>query len=283
MTKIVLVIALAIFYTQVDCSVALAFGNKDFRPSPPPAQASRPAILDDVGITEHLGESIDLTLPFRDESGATVPLQNFFKDGKPVLLALVYYSCPSLCNLLLNSMTETLQNIEWTTGNQFHLVAVSINPDETPELAKDKRESYLKQYGRYQSQDGWHFLTGTEESINKLAGEIGFNFKKDEKTGEYAHAAASYVLTPAGKISYYHYGLKIDPKYLRLSLVEASENHIGTVMDRALLFCMQYDPSKKRYAFYAINIMRVAGGLLILFLLFFLGRFWLKQKNSEVT
>ncbi len=257
-----------------------AFGNGTMPPTPGMPVGTKPEILENVGIEEHLGESIDLSLMFRDETGTAVPLQSFFREGRPVVLALVYYSCPSMCNLLLNGMTDTLKNIEWNAGNQFQVVVVSIDPKETYQLAKLKRDSYLTSYARYEAEKGWHFLTGDQDSITRLAKTVGFKYRYDEKTSEYVHAAASYIVTPSGKISYYHYGLKSEPKVLRLSLVEASENRIGTVMDRMILFCLRYDPNKRGYAFYAFNIMRVVGGLFAAGLVLFLGMFWYTQRKQ---
>ncbi|MBI2519821.1 MAG: SCO family protein [Bdellovibrio sp.] len=263
------------------CHTLYAFGNGTEIQTPGISVGTAPEILENVGIEEHLGETLDLSLMFRDETGSVLPLRNFFHEDKPVVLALVYYSCPSMCNLLLNGMTDTLKNLEWNAGNQFHVVVVSIDPTETPQLAKLKRESYLANYARFQAEKGWHFLTGDQDNITRLTKAVGFKYRYDEKKSEYVHAAATYVITPAGKISYYHYGLKSDPKVLRLSLVEASENRIGTVMDRIILFCLRYDPTKKGYAFYAMNIMRIAGGLFALGLAFFLGMFWYQQRRPS--
>lgn len=239
-----------------------------------------PANLEKIGIEEHLGEKIDLSLPFIDETGKTVTLQKYFND-KPVFMMLIYYNCPTLCNTHLNTLIQTLSDFEWKIGEKFEYVVVSIDPEESHKVASAKKEAYVNLYGHPESRDGWHFLTGSEESIHKLASQIGFKYAWDQNTGEWNHAAASYVLTPEGKISYYHYGLNIIPKVFRLSLVEASNNKIGTVMDKLILYCLQYDPNKKTYAFYAYNIMRVGALLTVLILGFVLFQFWRKQEKAQ--
>ena len=241
----------------------------------------KPAVLDKIGIDEHLGDKIDLELKFNDEKGEEVELGTYFTKDKPVFLMLIYYECPTLCSLHLNALMETFKKFEWEIGDEFELVAVSIDPDETPELARKKKDSYLNLYGKPHTKDGWHFLTGNKESIEKLADQIGFRYAWDQREQQWAHTAAAYVLTPEGKISYYHYGLDIQQKVLRLSLVEAANNKIGTIMDRMVLFCLQYDPTKKGYAFYAFNIMKVFGIIFIIIFGIYLFRFWRKEKNNK--
>ncbi len=240
----------------------------------------RPPYMDAIGIDEHLGEQVDLTLKFRDEAGKEVSLSSYFKE-KPVFLMLVYYNCPTLCSTHLNSVFETLKSFEMKPGQEYEYVAVSIDPSEGPKLANEKKALYLKEYDLKEHSKGMHLLTGSKENIDKLSEQIGFKFAWDFNMKQWAHAAASFVLTPEGKISYYHYGLALQPKVFRLSLVEASNNKIGDVMDKILLFCLQYDPDKKTYAFYAFNIMRVAALLTALLLIIFLGRFWWINTRKE--
>lgn len=244
-------------------------------------QNKKPVVLDKIGIEEHLGDQLDLGLKFKDEKGNDVVLGKYFSK-KPVFLLLIYYECPTLCSLHLNSLMTTFKEFEWEIGDKFDLVAVSIDPEESPRLASKKLDAYLKDYGKPHTRDGWHFLTGEEENIKKLADQVGFKYAWDPREQQWAHSAAGYVLTPEGKISYYHYGLQIEPKVLRLSLVEAASHKIGTLMDRAMLFCLQYDPNKKTYAFYAYNVMRLGGVITILFLGIFLFRFWKKENKTQV-
>jgi len=240
----------------------------------------RPPYMDRIGIEEHLGDSVTKELEFKNEEGKTVKLSDYVKE-KPVFLMLVYYNCPTLCSTHLNSVLGTLSNFEMKPGQEYEYVAVSIDPSEDGKLAKEKKAIYLKEFGLEKYAEGMHFLTGDKENINKLASEVGFKFAWDTNMKQWAHAAASFVLTPKGQISYYHYGLSLEPKVFRLSLVEASGNKIGDVMDKVLLFCLQYDPTKKTYAFYAFNIMRVAAGLTALVLIIFLVRFWLSNKSQK--
>lgn len=244
------------------------------------AKNVRPPVLDNIGIEEHLGENIDLTLPFVDDKGEAVTLQKYF-NGKPVFMILVYYSCPTLCNIHMNTLVQTLADFEWNAGDKYEFVVVSIDPDESWKLADMKKKSLLDMINRPDLDGGWHFLTGEEENIKKLAGQVGFKYQWDFNQQQWAHSAAGYILTPSGKISYYHYGLNVVPKVFRLSLVEASENKIGTIMDRLVLFCLQYDPNKKTYAFYAYNIMRVGAFLTALFLIIFMFKFWSKQRHQD--
>jgi len=241
----------------------------------------KPYYMDRVGIDEHLGEQVDLNLSFKDEGGNPVKLQKYF-GKKPVFLMLIYYTCPTLCSLHFSKLMKTFRQFEWDIGDQFEFVAVSIDSKEKPRDAKLKLDTYFEEYGRPNTRNGWHFLTGDAKNVKALTSQIGFKYFWDENMSQWAHTAAAYVLTPKGKISFYHYGLSIEPKNLRLSMVEASDNKIGNVVDRIMLFCMQYDPSKKKYAFYAYNIMSVAAVLMILILGFFLIRFWRNERNANI-
>jgi protein SCO1/2 len=263
-------------------SYAFAIGGKGpLELSKKGTKNEKPYYMDQVGIDEHLGEQVDLDLAFTDEGGNQVKLGNYF-GKKPVFLMLIYYTCPTLCSLHFSTLMKTFRDFDWDVGDQFEFVAVSIDHKESHKDAQKKLDTYFQEYNRPQTRNGWHFLTGSEENIKKLASTIGFKYFWDENMSQWAHTAAAYVLTPKGKISFYHYGLKIAPQQLRLSLVEASDNKIGNVVDRVLLFCMQYDPTKKKYAFYAYNIMSVAAVLMGLILLFYLGRFWIRERNSEI-
>lgn len=244
------------------------------------ASNSKPAVLDNIGIDEHLGDQIDLDLSFTDDHGEEVKLKKYFND-KPVLMLLIYYECPTLCNLHLNSLFHTLRTFKMEAGREFEFVAVSIDPDESYKLAAQKKAAYLKELGKPSLDAGWHFLTGKKENIDKLASQIGFNFAWDQNMQQWAHSAAAYSLTPKGVLSYYHYGLNIEDKVLRLSLVEASENKIGNIVDRLVLFCLQYDPDKKTYSFYAFNLMKVAALITAIFLGIFFFRFWRKEFKSQ--
>jgi protein SCO1/2 len=243
---------------------------------------SKPQVLGKIGIDEKLGDSLDLNIPFTDDHGKEIVLGKYFGTEKPVFLMLIYYSCPTLCNTHLNQMMNTFRDSGMKIGKDYEFVAVSIDPDESYKLAAAKKESYLKEFGDESTRDGWHFLTGTQESIDKIASQVGFKYAWDAAQRQWAHAAAAYVVTPSGQLSYYHYGVNIQPKVLRLSLVEAADSKIGTVMDRIVLFCLQYDPDKKTYAFYAYNIMKVGALLMAIFLFIFLFTFWRKENRKQI-
>lgn len=236
--------------------------------APPGARAERaeplPEELEGVGVSERLGQAIPLDLPFTDEDGRPVKLGNYFAAGRPVLLDLGYYRCPMLCNLVLNGFIEGLRDVDgWVPGRDFEVVVVSIDPLETPKLAKLKKQSYVREYGKPESAEGWHFLTGSAESIARLTDAVGFRYRWIEDRNDYAHAAVLTTLTPGGKVARYLYGVVFDPRTIRLSLAEAAEGRSISAMDQLLLYCFHYDPSSRSYSFAAINLMR-AGGVLVL-------------------
>ena len=216
-------------------------------------------VLKKVDIEQRLDSQIPLGLRFRDEAGREVALGDYFKNGKPVVLTLVYYECPMLCNQVLNGLTGTLQAMSFTAGREFDVVTVSFDARETPELAARKKETYLRRYGREGAAAGWHFLTGEKASIDRLAEAVGFRYVWDERSQQFAHASAIMVATPEGKLSHYFYGIDYDPRALRLALVEASAGKIGSPVDKLILYCYHYDPTVGGYAPVVMNIVRLAG------------------------
>lgn len=236
----------------------------------------------DVGVVEHQGENIDLNLTFKDEDGVDRKLSYYFKDGRPVLMTLVYYACPSLCNFHLNGLTEVLKKMKGKMGTDYHFLAISIDPNEGPSLAGSKKIAYLDELGDKGTEEGWTFLTGEKANIDKIAKQVGFKFKWVEKEKQYAHAAVAYIMTPTGVISRYLYGIKFTPETLRLSLVEASEGKLGSIVDRFVLFCFQFDPSKSKYTLYAFNIMRAGALLVVIVLAIILIPLWLRDRNKPM-
>lgn len=218
-------------------------------------------VLKEVRIDQRLGEQLPLDLSFRDHRGYEVRLGDVFGE-KPVLLALVYYECPMLCTLVLNDVLRCLRALPLDAGEDFDLLAVSIDPGETPELAAAKREAYLEDYGRGEP-DGWHFLVGDEASVAALTDAVGFRYVYDPATDEYAHAAGIQLVTPEGVLSRYFYGLEYPPRDVRLGLVEASDGAIGSAVDQVLLFCYHYDPVTGKYGLVVMNVVRLAGGLTV--------------------
>ncbi len=223
----------------------------------------------DIGIDEHLGSKVSIQdLEFTDESGRTVKLAEYFKNGKPVILSLAYYECPNLCGFVFTGLMDTYKDLQWKSGEQFEWVNVSINPRETPELAARKKANFAETLKKPGAEKGWHFLTGKEDQIQKLAKEVGFKYRYIEADKEYAHGAALFVLSPTGLISRYLYGIQYPAKNVRLALLEASEGKMGTFIERALLFCYKYDAHARGYTVQVIRLMQFAGVLTILMVAF---------------
>ena len=242
-----------------------------------------PAPLKGVGLDEQVGKSIDLNLEFTNEKGYQQPLKDFFKEGRPVLLNLVYYNCPMLCNLLLNGQVEALRKIPWTPGDKYEVVTVSINPDETFDLAAAKKRMYLAGFDNNRAAFAahWHFLADYADNAKKLADQIGFHYRWDPRLQNYAHTAAITFLSSSGKICRYLYGIKFKPLDMRLAFTEASENKFSFSVDRLLLFCYHYDPKANSYAAFAVNFMRVGAVLIVLFLVFFVWRLFRTEKSKH--
>ena len=218
-------------------------------------------IVAQVGIDQKLGNQVPLDLEFRDEAGSTVRLGQFFGAKKPVLLSLVYYRCPGLCTMTLNGMAAAFKPLKFSAGREFEVVTVSIDPKETPPLAAEKKAQYLKRYGRSGAEAGWHFLTGDEASIKALAQSVGFRYVYHPQTDQYTHAAGIMLLTPGGKVASYFYGLEYSARDLKLGLMEASEEKIGSLADAVSLLCYQYDPMTGKYGVAIMRTIR-AGGVL---------------------
>jgi len=223
-----------------------------------------PPELSGIGVDEKLGNVLDLQNTFQDEKGNEVKLQNFFDGKRPVILTLVYYGCPNLCGFLLNGFVDSLRSLPWSPGKEFNIVTVSIDPSEKPELAIQKKEALLNVYQRPGADENWHFLTGKEENIHKLASQVGFKYRYDKEEKQFAHSAVIILISPEGKVTRYLYGIQFPPRDLRLALTEASQGKIGSVVDKFLLFCYHYDPKGKKYALMAMNLMKVAGIITVL-------------------
>jgi len=227
--------------------------------TPPETKTVAPPGLEGVGIDQHLNEQVPLNLTFKDEQGKTVKLGDYFHDGRPVILNLVYFQCPMLCTEVLNGLTSALRVIRFVPGKEFEVVTLSIDPRETPELAANKKQMYLKKLGNPEAGKGWHFLTGDQAQISELANAVGFHYRYDPKLGQFAHAAGIMLITPSGKVSQYYYGVEYSAKDMRLGIVEASQNKIGSLADQVLLYCYHYDPSTGKYGATITNIIRLAG------------------------
>ena len=220
---------------------------------------TRPQLpFDNVGIDQKLGVQVPLDLTFRDEEDRPVRLGELLK-GRPVLLNLVYFECPMLCNMTMDGLIRSLRGLAFDAGSEFTVITVSFDPREGPKLAAGAKRTAIKRYGRPEAADHWHFLTGQQPAIQALTEAVGFRYRYDPDRGQYAHAAGLIVLTPQGRVSRYLLGIEYAPRDLRLSLVEAADNRIGTVTDQMMLLCYQYDPLTGKYGLLIHNVLRLAG------------------------
>lgn len=247
-----------------------------------PAAAHDPAtdpdaILKAIGFDQRLNAQVPLDLTFRDEMGQAVVLGDYFTD-KPVVLSLGYWECPNLCSLSRTGLLQSLEELDFTVGKDFEIVMVTIDPQETPKLAATIKRQHVMGYNRAGSEAGWHFLSGEHTAIDRLAESVGFRYAYDAAQDEYAHVSGLVVLTPAGKVARYLYGIDYDPRDLRLSLVEATANRIGTFTDQVLLFCYTYNPVTGKYSLLLMRVMQTAAGLTVAFLG---GMLWLLLRNER--
>ena len=219
-----------------------------------------PQVLQEVGIEQRLGEQLPLDTEFKNEDGDAVKLGSYFRQGRPIILALVYYECPMLCNEVLNGMTGSLKGMSFDAGKEFDVLAISFDARENdkPGLAKNKKAAYLERYGRPGSENGWHFLTGTQASIDAVTKAAGFNYKWDAKSDQFAHAGGIMLVTPEGKMSRYFYGIDYSANDLKLGMMESAENKVGSAADQLLLYCYHYDPATGKYGLAILRVMRVA-------------------------
>jgi protein SCO1 len=242
-----------------------------------------PKPLAHVGVDEKLDAPLPLSLVFKDDTGRDVTLGSYFRPGRPVVLTLNYFRCPMLCTLELNGLVQGMKGLAWTPGDQFSVVTVSFDPRETAQLAAAKKQSYLEDLGRPSAEAGWHFLTGSQASIDALTKAVGFSYEYDKDTDQYAHAAVVMLATPEGRVGRYLYGVAFEPATLKLGLLEASKGKIGSTWERFILYCYHYDAEQGRYALAARSIMRVGGALTVLVLGAALGGFWLRERKHRLV
>lgn len=227
-------------------------------------QNTRPQIFEKVGIDQRLGNALPLDAKFLDESGKPVKLEQYFHRQRPVLLALVYYNCPMLCNQVLNGMTSALGVLKFNAGQEFDVLAISFDPRENPVQALEKRALVIERYRRPGADAGMHFLTGKPEAIKAVTEAVGFRYTWDETTKQFAHASALVLLTPEGKVTQYYYGIEYSPRDMRLGMIEASQERIGNVADELMLYCYHYDPMTGKYGAVIMNVLRVSAVLTLM-------------------
>ena len=240
----------------------------------------KPSQLEDVGVEERLGEQIPLDLTFANARGDSIKLQELFTNGKPVLLNPVYYECPQLCSMIKEAIFKGVKDLKWSPGTEYNIVTFSFDPSEKTALAAENRKRFLNKLDRKGAGEGWHFLTGKKENIDKLTEAVGFNMRRLQN-GQYAHGAAIMFLSPDGVITRYLYGLKFDEFNLRNALYDAADGNIGSAAEQVLLYCYQYDADSNTYVPVAWKIMQVGGFATMLILGIFLGFMWLRHRHSN--
>ena len=236
-----------------------------------------PPQLREVTFKQRLNEMLPLDTQFRDESGRTVTLGQYF-GHRPVVVAFVYYSCPMLCTQVMNGLSSALKVMPFTAGNDFDVVLISFDPRDTPAIASERKRAHLAYWSTESNADAWHLLTGDEASIQRVTSAAGFTYRWDERTGQYAHVSGVLVATPEGKLSRYFYGVEYSPRELRLAIVDSGEGKVGSVIDELLLYCFHYDPESGKYGLLVMNLVRLGGALTVLFI----GGFILLMRRREM-
>ncbi len=245
-------------------------GQKYTGLQPETNSAQVPEELKGVNISEKIGQKIDLNLSVKNEKGEIVKLSSFFTAHKPVMLSPMYYQCPGLCSFHFNGVIETLKKIDWNPGEKFEIVAFSFdareNMPEKADLAAKKKASYMKVYNRAGTENGFHFLTADQNTIDILMKQIGFEYRWNEKANEWSHASAAIMISPDGTISRYLHGVDFDARDMKLGLNETANGHVGNIVDSVMLFCFKYDQHQSRYGLQVFRLVQIAGALVALLL-----------------
>jgi len=256
-----------------------SFGGVDSPETPPYSSKSTvlPPILKGINFEQRLGSQIPLDATFQDENGKTVELGSYF-GKKPVVLILAYYRCPMLCTLVMDGAARAFKQLSFDLGDQFDALTVSFDPRDTPADSKTEQAKYVQVYGHPEAVGAWHFLTGQKDQIQRLTDAVGFHYAYDPRTGQYVHTAGIVVITPEGKVAQYFYGVTFDPQFLRLALVQSSNEKIGSVVDQILLYCCTYNPDTGRYQATIARVLQIAGALTILLLG---GGLWILHRATK--
>lgn len=287
--KLFILIAILASFTPVSAQKSEHYNSPLYSPRTyDPSQSAGnglPSALQNIGIEQKLGEQLPLDTVFKDENGRAVKLGEYFSKERPVVLALVYYECPMLCNEVLNGLTGSLKGISFDAGKEFDVVAISFDAreNEKPELTKNKKAAYVERYGRPGSENGWHFLTGEQASIDAVTKAAGFKYQWDEKSNQFAHAGGIMIVTPDGKMSRYFYGIDYSPKDVKFGIMESAESKVGNPAEKLLLYCFHYDPASGKYGLAVLNVIRLGGiaTLMGLGAMFFV--LWRKNKKVKNT
>ena len=285
--KLLLIISVLILTANVSAQKTEHYNSplyapKTYDPSQAGVSAGLPPVLKSVGIEQKLNAQLPLDAEFKDENGNIVKLGSFFGKDKPVILALVYYECPMLCNEVLNGLTGSLKGISFDIGKDYDVIAISFDAreNEKPDLAKNKKAGYVARYGRAGSEKGWHFLTGTQSEIDKVTQAVGYNYQFDEATNQFAHAGGIMMTTPEGKLSRYFYGIDYAPKDLKFGLMDSAQSKIGNPVEQLYLYCFHYDPSDGKYGLAILKVMRLMAIATILGIGGMLFVFWRRNKRK---
>jgi protein SCO1 len=267
------VVALAMFLLA---NVAFA----DAKPAPG-ADLSLPKELTGIEIEEKPGAKLPMDVRLRDDQGRDVRLGDYFDGEHPVILALAYYECPMLCTLVLNGLLDGLKGTDLSAGKDFRVVVISIDPRDTPEMAKKKRDSYVSAYGRPIGDRGWDFLVADQAEVKRVADTIGFHYRWDEPSKQFAHAAGIFVSSPTGTLSRTLYGIAFPSKDVKLALLEATEGKIGSTLNRVLLFCFHYSVAENKYVLATRRLMKAGGIVTVIALAGFLARYWRSERRRQ--
>jgi protein SCO1 len=247
------------------------------------AQQPVPATMEDIGVDERLNAELPLDTAFTDELGNRVTLRDCLMSGKPAVLQIGYFGCPMLCDLISQGMLRSMKDLDLQIGQDFSVIYISFDPRETQTDAYKKKKSYVEQYGRSGAAKGWHFLVGDKEPIKTITQAVGFKYKWVESSQQFSHPAVLTLLSPEGRVSRYLYGVEFPQRTVRLSLVEASQGKIGTTVDRVMMICFRYDASTGKYAFAALGMMRLGGGITVLVVAIVLMRLFLKERRARIA
>jgi len=288
--KLKLLLSLAVLLLAINVSAQKSehynsplYAPKTYDPTQTGVSTGLPSVLKTVGIEQRLNEQLPLEAEFKNESGNVVKLGEYFGKKRPVVLALVYYECPMLCNEVLNGLTGSLKGISFDAGSEYDVVAISFDTreNEKPELAKNKKASYLNRYGRgAKTENGWHFLTGTQSEIDKVTQAVGFNYEYDKATDQFAHAGGVMIITPEGKISRYLYGIDYSPKDLKFALMDSAEGNIGNPAEQLYLYCFHYNPATGKYGLQILSVLRLMAVATVLGLGGMLFVFWRRGRKD---
>jgi protein SCO1/2 len=254
------VLAPAALAVMAGVSVLAQANAPGLRPEAGPPSNAMPQALQQVKFDQKLDAQLPVDATFKDDTGRTVRLGDYFGE-RPVVLAFVYYECPMLCNQILNGLVSGVGVLDQTVGTDFDVVAISFDARETPTQAAAKKATYLDRYQRPGSERGWHFLTGDEATIKRVTDTAGFQFAGDAASQQFAHASGIIVTTPDGKLSRYLFGIEYPPRDLKFALMESSAGKIGSVVDQVLLYCYHYEPATGSYSLVAMNAVRLGGAV----------------------